>query len=841
MFCYMTFTSPFVSAFPPFHVGGIKGLLVSSIFRGVILVLPPPDKPANGELLNQILEMIEPQSVNTPPTILEQLVEEPGGLERLSKLDWISSGGGQLSPSVGDQVSKVTILAQFIGSTELGIVPVLMPERGEWNYFSWHPGFKAAMQHIADNMYELVIPKDPSVSDVQCIQWEDIDGDVWRTMDIFTVHPSKPNLWRFHGRTDDVIVLGNGEKFNPVSMEQIIQEHPLVSGAIIVGQGRFQACLIVEPKEHSTDGNSFMDKIWPSIEAANTEGPAHARIFPSHVIVASPEKPFPRVGKGTIARRAAEEEYKPELETLYAENDTIDEIRPPLESTMDLDAIKRFVRACAASFIAGNPVADEDDLFTHGLDSLQASEIAKQLKRGLTPYMDTSCISPKIIYANPRVDSLARYVKKLRDASQDHDGHVESHREARMHAMVEKYTQDLPAKLEPNGVKGVNGVRQPTSLCVVLTGSTGSLGTHLLRVLLQDPKITKVYCLNRAADAQKRHEQVFRGQGRRHMLNPSKVEFFQVEFGHAHFGLSDQRFDQLLAEVDVIVHNAWMVNFNHPLESFEAEHVRSTRHLIDWSFASKRHAHIFLVSSLGSIGNWARVHSTQRPVVVPERELDDYALAQEFGYGESKHVAERILDAARVRSGVPATIFRVGQVAGPTQLNAGEWNRHEYIPALVQTSLSIGCIPEDWNHIDWIPVDVMAQIMVELVHTEYEAKDGGRVNHLVNPNRVHWSAFVDAVQKHYSPWSIKAVPLAEWIRVLKKVDSTNPAELVAKPAVKILDFYEDNASAAGTTILGAHVETQNSVAGSETMAGLDAVRSDWMDIWLSTWNFQAKR
>lgn len=32
---------------------------------------------------------------------------------------------------------------------------------------------------------------------------------------------------------------------------------------------------------------------------------------------------------------------------------------------------------------------------------------------------------------------------------------------------------------------------------VVLTGSTGGIGAHLLAVLLEEPKITKVYTLNR--------------------------------------------------------------------------------------------------------------------------------------------------------------------------------------------------------------------------------------------------------------------------------------------------------------------------------------------------------
>jgi hypothetical protein len=34
----------------------------------------------------------------------------------------------------------------------------------------------------------------------------------WRTKDLFKQHPSKPFLWKYSGRRDDIVVLSNGEK-----------------------------------------------------------------------------------------------------------------------------------------------------------------------------------------------------------------------------------------------------------------------------------------------------------------------------------------------------------------------------------------------------------------------------------------------------------------------------------------------------------------------------------------------------------------------------------------------------------------------------------------------------
>jgi thioester reductase-like protein len=75
------------------------------------------------------------------------------------------------------------------------------------------------------------------------------------------------------------------------------------------------------------------------------------------------------------------------------------------------------------------------------------------------------------------------------------------------------------------------------------------------------------------------------------------------------------------------------------------------------------------------------------------------------GYGESKHVAERICLAASRRSGVSTTVYRVGQIAGPTNRN-GQWNPHEWLPTIIATSKAMGKIPNRLGSmpVDWVPV-----------------------------------------------------------------------------------------------------------------------------------------
>lgn len=72
------------------------------------------------------------------------------------------------------------------------------------------------------------------------------DAREWRTKDLFKQHPETPELWRYMGRKDDLLVLSNGEKVNPVRMEKYVEGHPAIMGALVVGQGNFQTGILLE-------------------------------------------------------------------------------------------------------------------------------------------------------------------------------------------------------------------------------------------------------------------------------------------------------------------------------------------------------------------------------------------------------------------------------------------------------------------------------------------------------------------------------------------------------------------------------------------------------------------
>lgn len=149
----------------------------------------------------------------------------------------------------------------------------------------------------------------------------------------------------------------------------------------------------------------------------------------------------------------------------------------------------------------------------------------------------------------------------------------------------------------------------------------------------------------------------------------------------------------------------------------------------------------------------------------------------------------------------------------------------------------MNCIPESLTVIDWIPVDELAHIILDLVHTGYETHKSEIFN-LVNPKVTDWSNLVPTIQIWFAvATKIVAVPFADWIDMLKHVDPNDKNEVASKPAVKIIDFYAALDSAGTASHSRQIFEIENGLRASKTMATLMPVNKESMETWLRQWNF----
>ena len=357
---------------------------------------------------------------------------------------------------------------------------------------------------------------------------------------------------------------------------------------------------------------------------------------------------------------------------------------------------------------------------------------------------------------------------------------------AEIDEMLQRCIQELPsACTEPIVPKTAN-------LHVVLTGSTGSIGQHLLLALIRSSTVSKVTCIDRKPNSAERLEPML-------VLEPKrrrKIVCVQGQTAKPKFGLSAS--DLLsLNDVDVFLANAWPVNWALPLPFYEKQLIGLARTLCGWATEAPSRPRLVLVSSFGSIDKYSDFYSGR----VPEAVVDDGRVANGPGYAASKNIAERLFGAAAKQSNIPITILRLGQISGAIDVPRGIssdtrerfiWSRREYVYMNILTSRNLGKVSREDRRVDWIPVDSLVQILLEILqHDLCEAKLLTVYNVMNAP--VQWSTLASMVAAHLfsnsHPGQI-VDNIEEWLEPLRKLDVLNPEHVKKFPSIQILPLIE---------------------------------------------------
>lgn len=245
--------------FPMFHASALSTLFLS-IWNTIPTILPPP-VPLTADLANDMLVNCSVEVSIMPPSILADMAANQEYLEHLCKCSSVMYGGGPLPTEAGHRIASKTSLITVFGASETGFFPVEVMEGMDWPYVKLSPCSGGVHRLYADGLYELVVERNSELEEYQPVFWMYPDLQEYHTKDLFSKHPTKPGLWLWQGRIDDIIVLSNGEKFNPISMEDmIINSHPAVESAIVAGQGRMQCALLVELSSTDSSEEDRSDK-----------------------------------------------------------------------------------------------------------------------------------------------------------------------------------------------------------------------------------------------------------------------------------------------------------------------------------------------------------------------------------------------------------------------------------------------------------------------------------------------------------------------------------------------------------------------------------------------------
>lgn len=556
------------------------------------------------------------------------------------------------------------------------------------------------------------------------------------------------------------------------------------------------------------------------------------------------EKRLERSSKGTVLRRSAQERYAEQIQKAYlhvagddasfiSDDDVPDEIYKIISSVL----------GGGSAHGHGEALSDQTDLFTYGVDSVASIQIRNALCR-LIP---TGSTLPRTVVEDAgTVQRLCDLILRVRAGRAVEDvGRGAADQEQLMLDMVKRYSvfNDAGSPASSNLTDDpVEPQASDSKIQVLLTGATGSLGSHILHQLLSDPGISKVRLALRGSSPPASRERVLQALSRRLLTIPadfdSKTTLYQCNLSDARLGLCNSEYEDLARNVDIIIHLAWSVNFLLPLRSFGDAHLAGLRNLIDLALACPTRPsppRFVFCSSVAAVSNYTRAHQPQlatlSPAIVPETTIPSPSVSGATGYARSKWVAERMCTTAheRTRLRYRISIARVGQLSGAS--DTGVWSASEAYPLMLASMKATGALPDLQREVlNWLPVDVAARAFVEdalrgsddATHASSGSHGGGGggggeekgnpssppVHHVLNPNNdLHWTQLLTYLSRHAS---FQTVAVKEWLHRLSCLQ--DGPETKSHPALRLLGFWE-NAYA------GAEPQCQNPEPGRQN--GLD--------------------
>lgn len=297
--------------------------------------------------------------------------------------------------------------------------------------------------------------------------------------------------------------------------------------------------------------------------------------------------------------------------------------------------------------------------------------------------------------------------------------------------------------------------RPPTS--IFLTGSTGVLGAHILKNLLEESDCD-VYCLTRGTtpkDGYARISRLLMLYG----VTPEKLgsytdrlKVLPGSLEQKYFGWGEKEFLLLASKIDLTIHSAGLVSLMCDYNDLYQTNVLGIEHMIDFVLhtVDKRILHVSTHSVLGD-----RYRQNCRPYYE-----NDYDLGQSFEaleYQFSKFEGEGKIRQAQA-AGLKWIIVRPGNILGESghgiypfyQTNmAGVY--YDIFKTVIETKLAF-ISP---MYFDVTPLNYVSQA---ICYFAFSRNTPYATYHLVNPDVKRYSEVIDLIRQCDHPITIISLP-----------------------------------------------------------------------------------
>ncbi|KAK7912250.1 hypothetical protein PG985_014731 [Apiospora marii] len=757
-----------LTTLPMFHGFGLvaPGLSMSV---GKATLFPASDGIPNAQSILELIRKTNARSMMTVPFLLDDICNLPDqeGIKALAHMDFVGTGGAALSSGVGDRLTAGGVkLLNFYGVTETGPLSLtFVPTANyDWRFFRLRKDIDFKVDELeprgSERRFRLTV-------------FTSGKEEGFEIADQLIRNEKHPDLdFAAVGRDDDIIVLATGEKADPLILENMLTEAPTVKSAVAFGDNRFNIGVIVEPQQELNTpeaASTFRGFVWGIVEAAGQKMDSSARVpSPDAIIVVPAGMSVPRTDKGSIARKEAYTLFAKEIDQVYKKLlQAATEATGPLNLDNLEDNLMSIVRQHVVFRTATPDWNAGNNLFEMGIDSLQIQQLRRIIVAAAskTPGLDgvelSKLVPPQFIYLNPTVRDMAAAINENSVAEDPNLADTIKEAIKEVNECVDKF------RLPPPTTINHRQRNSSTQAVVLLTGSSGSLGSHCLAELARRPNVKRIICLIRKEGGTNAQPIPGGASFDRKILKSKGMELHETEWAKAstievdpaahHLGLNQHAYAGLQSMVTHIIHAAWPMNYLLPLWSFHPQFV-FLRNLLELAAngSGDRATRFLFISSIAAV---ARIGLESGGAPIAEAPVSPDSAAYGVGYADGKLVCEKILEqAARDYAGqLEVASVRCGQMAGARA--SGAWNEKEQIPMLLKTGQSMGSLPVLPGTLSWIPVDDAASIITDFALLPHERPT---VLHLENPTRQPWSVMMGYLSSELG-LPVPVTPFDEWL------------------------------------------------------------------------------
>lgn len=529
-----------------------------------------------------------------------------------------------------------------------------------------------------------------------------LDPIFLRTGDLGFLHQSHLYIC---GRHKDLIIK-RGVNLYPQDLEACIADaSDLVreTGVAAFQDLRTDALIvIVEVKQRSR---------LPNAESLAQTLHHHCGLQPD-VIVLAPAHSVVRTSSGKISRQpTAQKFFAGEIDCLARWTAPVS-TQPPseTESMHHRDAWRHRLAAFEQKLNAHS----ENRLGDLGLDSLKLTELQLDLEHALQS-LDAWHLAEQLdgpLLQHWRCGDLAELLHHLdaNDATAAIAGfqRLLSTRQNFAQTVQQRMKQD--AFFQPDARLDVNSdFSRMKEEAIFLTGATGFFGPFLLASLLQQTQ-SQIYILTRARDEAHGRERIGEAMTRSSLWNPSldrelsnRIHIVCGDLEKPYLGLPASQWQDLTQKIDTVFHNAACVNYVLNYDTMAPTNVLGIRTLLNFSLSAGR-KRFHLISSTFIFG-W-----TAKGVLL-ESDNNDEMNALNFGYAQSKWVAEQLALHAHREHGLDLRIYRPSLISVAEN---GAGDRNDVAVRLLAFMIQHQIAVDTPNQLSLLPADVTADNIVAI-------------------------------------------------------------------------------------------------------------------------------